>query len=642
MSLIHRLILALALAAGVGPAFAQVPAAVPALPDAERRTSYSISASTCACAVGFQLYGDSTDYANWIEVWVNGVLIPQSGNWAITSPTGSLATIPRPITDAVLTFTAPQTGTVQIVGARRPRRTSQFQEGQPVPTRNFNVVFSDLTAQNRELWDKTNDITGRGLFSRPGETIGLLPTAAQRAGALLTFDGSGNPVATAPGVGTGNVVGPGSSTNSDVACFNGITGTLLKDCGAIGTTTLTGDITGGPSVGTVATTLATVNANVGTWGSTTALPVITVDGNGRITAASNQTITPANIGAAPATRQILGGAGMTAGGALSSDVTLGLATIPSGTILGNNTGGIAAPGDLTPTQVLDILGSTQGQVLYRNATQWVILAPGTNGQLLTSGGAGANVSWSTASGTGTVTSVAAGTGITASPSPIVGAGTISLTAPVTAPLGGTGVVSPATHTIPINQGASAQINTGTGTAGQCLISQGASSDPIFASGCRVLLNTLTASNSATLSDTTSLTGAYPDYEIVFENIVEATASQPLELRVQSGGAFKTTGYQGYAIGTGGAGFAPTTFIPLTLNGAIATPLNGYSGHFRIINPSQSSVAAVYGMSAGFTTAIADTAQFSGAWTTAGVVTGLQFLFGSGNITSGTIKIYGMQ
>src|SRR6266702_8068607 len=117
---IRRAILALAMVAGLGPAFAQAPPPVPALPDTERRTTYSISSSFCACNVGFALYGDSTDYANWLEVFVNGALITQSGNWTLSSPTGPLATIPRPITDAVLTFTAAQTGTVQIVGARRP------------------------------------------------------------------------------------------------------------------------------------------------------------------------------------------------------------------------------------------------------------------------------------------------------------------------------------------------------------------------------------------------------------------------------------------------------------------------------------------------------------------------------------------
>jgi hypothetical protein len=179
MNIIRRAILAFALIAGITPAFAQAPPPIPALPDTERRTSYSISASTCACSIGFALFGDSTDYANWVEVFVNGV--QQSGNWNITSPTGSLATLPRPITDAVLTFTAVQTGTVQIVGARRPRRTSQFSENRGVAARDLNQALTDIVAQNRELWDKTSDLTGRSLIGVPGETFGTLPPAATRA-----------------------------------------------------------------------------------------------------------------------------------------------------------------------------------------------------------------------------------------------------------------------------------------------------------------------------------------------------------------------------------------------------------------------------------------------------------------------------
>ncbi|WBL82298.1 hypothetical protein I3J27_18370 [Bradyrhizobium xenonodulans] len=192
MRLACRLILAFALMAGLAPAFAQVPPPVPALPDTERRTSYSITASTCACNVGFALYGDSTDYANWIEVWVNGALIPQSGNWTITSPTGSLATIPRPISDAVLTFTQVQTGTVQIVGARRPRRTSQFSESRGVAARDLNQVLTDLTAQNRETWDKINDVTGRIPRVPPGETLATLPVLAARANQGACFNSGGN------------------------------------------------------------------------------------------------------------------------------------------------------------------------------------------------------------------------------------------------------------------------------------------------------------------------------------------------------------------------------------------------------------------------------------------------------------------
>jgi hypothetical protein len=139
----RRIILALALAAGIVRAFAQVPAPVSALPDTERRTSYSISSSTCACAVGFALYGDGIDYANWIEVYLNGAIVPQSGNWTLSSPTNSdFSRLSRPITDAVITFTANQTGTIQIVGARRPRRTSQFTENRGVAARDLNPVRS--------------------------------------------------------------------------------------------------------------------------------------------------------------------------------------------------------------------------------------------------------------------------------------------------------------------------------------------------------------------------------------------------------------------------------------------------------------------------------------------------------------------
>lgn len=75
-------------------------------------------------------------------------------------------------------------------------------------------------------------------------------------------------------------------------CFSGTTG-LLKDCGvAAGITALTGDVTAtGP--GSVASTLATVNSNVGTFGSATQASVVTVNGKGLITAVSNATVTPA-------------------------------------------------------------------------------------------------------------------------------------------------------------------------------------------------------------------------------------------------------------------------------------------------------------------------------------------------------------
>lgn len=44
-------------------------------------------------------------------------------------------------------------------------------------------------------------------------------------------------------------------------------------------------------------------------------------------------------------------------------------------------------------QIDAALGSTQGNILYRNSTVWTVLAPGTSGYLLQTGGAAANPSW---------------------------------------------------------------------------------------------------------------------------------------------------------------------------------------------------------------------------------------------------------
>lgn len=43
--------------------------------------------------------------------------------------------------------------------------------------------------------------------------------------------------------------------------------------------------------------------------------------------------------------------------------------------------------------LLDLLSTTQGVILYFNGTDWVALSPGTAGQVLKTGGAGANPSW---------------------------------------------------------------------------------------------------------------------------------------------------------------------------------------------------------------------------------------------------------
>lgn len=63
-------------------------------------------------------------------------------------------------------------------------------------------------------------------------------------------------------------------------------------------------------------------------------------------------------------------------------------------VLGRNTAGAGVTEEVTLTQLLDWIGSAaQGDLLYRGAASWARLGAGTAGQVLRTGGAGANPSW---------------------------------------------------------------------------------------------------------------------------------------------------------------------------------------------------------------------------------------------------------
>jgi len=81
-----------------------------------------------------------------------------------------------------------------------------------------------------------------------------------------------------------------------------------------------------------------------------------------------------------------------------SGVTLAkLANLATQTFIGRNTGGTGVPEAVTISQVLDWISSTRGTILYRGATGWAALPPGTAGQFLKSNGENADLSYATAS-----------------------------------------------------------------------------------------------------------------------------------------------------------------------------------------------------------------------------------------------------
>lgn len=161
----------------------------------------------------------------------------------------------------------------------------------------------------------------------------------------------------------------------------------------------------------------------------------------------------------------------------------------------------------------------------------------------------------------------------------------------------------------------------------------------------VLLNTLIASSSATLSDTTSFTAAYSAYEIIFENLVPATTSTSAEIQVHSGGSFQTTGYLANSLqfsSGGSSSTAQTTFIPASSTTSVVNTVPGVSGTIRIYNPSSTTTPKHWtGQFSYLNGAVDQGCLVSGYWNANGAVDGFQFLFSTGNIASGKIKIYGI-
>ena len=75
-----------------------------------------------------------------------------------------------------------------------------------------------------------------------------------------------------------------------------------------------------------------------------------------------------------------------------------LSNMTAARVLGSIGGG--APAEMTASQVVDLIGSTRGSLIYRGASAWSLLGQGSAGQVLTSGGAGVDPTWTTVAGGG--------------------------------------------------------------------------------------------------------------------------------------------------------------------------------------------------------------------------------------------------
>lgn len=139
----------------------------------------------------------------------------------------------------------------------------------------------------------------------------------------------------------------------------------------------TGGLTGGGDLSTNRTLsiatggvgydqLAVSGVTSGTYGSTTQIPVVTVDDKGRVTAMTTVGIPSGDY--VPTTRQVIAGNGLTGGGALSADVTLAVDLAGSDIPWTEVSGGIATPDYVQFNTNPSDLPADQAGLMYWNTT----------------------------------------------------------------------------------------------------------------------------------------------------------------------------------------------------------------------------------------------------------------------------------
>jgi hypothetical protein len=268
-----------------------------------------------------------------------------------------------------------------------------------------------------------------------GGASGSTVTVAAGDGAIIQCDATNCSVFGSGGPGATGATGPAGAISSIIAGAGLSGGTISTSGQTIAAQWQGGTVTAlGSHLSITTGTLQSVDTNVWDAGTVTAIGTGITLSSGTLTAPSGGgTVTGiATTGgihggiittSGTLTVDWNGGSVSSLGSGLSlSAGVLNFATIASHAVLANSSGSGAAPSSTTVSAILDAaIGSTQGNVLYRNASVWSVLAPGTSGQVLQSGGAAANPSWATAA-SGSVTSVASGAGL--SGGPVTSSGTL--------------------------------------------------------------------------------------------------------------------------------------------------------------------------------------------------------------------------
>lgn len=157
-----------------------------------------------------------------------------------------------------------------------------------------------------------------------------------------------------------------------------------------------------------------------------------------------------------------------------------------------------------------------------------------------------------------------------------------------------------------------------------------------------------ASNDAQIDFTGFDASKYDAYLFVLQNIVPSSDNQQLRIRTSTdgGSSYNAGGSDyGYWLFSGGSSSGSASYVPYNWDGAgSASGEDGISGTLYLFGPHRAE-DTIMTINNFFTRTSSSSFQANyggGARNSSADVDGLRFYFGSGNIESGTITIYGLR
>lgn len=171
-------------------------------------------------------------------------------------------------------------------------------------------------------------------------------------------------------------------------------------------------------------------------------------------------------------------------------------------------------------------------------------------------------------------------------------------------------------------------------------------------GALVLLESHIASASATLDFTTFISSTYDEYLIELVSILPANSAVQFFLRMSTdGGAtydstavYEWGGFRWVGGGSATSGGTADTSIGLASNGSLGNgATSSFNGHLRLSNPESSAMHKHVWGQASYIDSLGSYVGVStfGVYKITTAVNALRFAMSAGNISSGTIRAYGI-